>query len=465
MIRCKTKLVLSLAVLAIMIMLPLATVQALTVSTNKEKYYPGDELVVSGTATPNAIVSIVVNNPAGSLVAIDQVTAGGDGSFSDTVLKFPAQETAQFPYGTYTIVVKDTATGEEQTVTVEFASPAAVITGTVVSEKGTPISGATVKVYKGTALVALKTTGADGKFKVEVLETGTYTIEVSASGYVTATKTVDVTELPSTVSVTVTLKEQKLAIEVTGITRDGKPLLGVAREGETLEVHAKVTYGSEVITDAVVKGYLTSGLREQMGLPPIEFDLVYNPDEGAYVGTVEIPVAGVDRQCTLKLEATSNGMTATYEESFITLVNSPQDIADLEKRVKALEEQLTTLSDTIKQLQTTVGTLQGNLDSLTKQLQTLQDTVKTLQSQIGNLAAKQDVANLQNTVKTLQDQLNNMQSQVNNLQKQLDDLNNNVGALSGAKSIAYAAIVVGIIAIIIAIASMAYLNKKIAAAA
>ena len=36
---------------------------ALTVSTNKTKYYPGDELVVTGTATPNGCLLYTSPSP------------------------------------------------------------------------------------------------------------------------------------------------------------------------------------------------------------------------------------------------------------------------------------------------------------------------------------------------------------------------------------------------------------------
>ncbi len=452
----KTLLLASLMLIVIVAVLPPAL--ALSVSTNKSVYYPGDQLVVSGTATPNALVAIKVVNPAGSLVALDQVKADSTGKFSDTIMRFPSQATSQYPYGIYTIIVKDTANGEQQTIKVEFTSPVATITGTVVSEKGTPISGATVSIYKGTALIAVKKTGANGEFTIQVSETGAYTIKVVASGYTPCEKTIEVTQIPATIPVKIVLQVQKLTVEIVGITANGKPMLGIAREGETLTVLAKVTYGAEEITNATVKGYLTSGLRALSGLKPIEFDLAYSPTDKAYVGVVDIPVTGVDRQCTLTIEASYAGMTATCKQSFITLVNTPLVMRSIANRTSTVEKEVSSLSTTIQDLQKTVGSLKTTVSSLSSSLQQLQTT-------ISSLAKKQDLASLQQTVSSLKNQLSTLQSQLNNLTSKVNQLSSSVGAVSGARSVAYAAIAIGIIAIIIAIISLAYLNKKIAAAA
>ncbi|MCK4443705.1 MAG: carboxypeptidase regulatory-like domain-containing protein, partial [Thermoplasmata archaeon] len=62
------------------------------------------------------------------------------------------------------------------------------ITGTVKDEDGNPISGATVEVYdENDDLVGTETTSGSGKFRVEDLPLGTYTIVITADGYKTVT--------------------------------------------------------------------------------------------------------------------------------------------------------------------------------------------------------------------------------------------------------------------------------------
>ena len=501
------------------IMLALVPVAAITVSTEKDTYYPGEQLVISGLATPNALVSIVIENPNGALVALDQVRVGDDGTYSAAPLSFPSEANNLFPFGTYTITVKDTATGEEATATVQFVSPLATIRGTVIDEAGNPVEGATVTVLMDGATVAVDVTDASGAYEVTVGEVGTYTVRVEKDGFITVEETIDVTNIPGTFTADVVLTTQKLSVVIEAITRDGKPLFGVAREGETLEVKAKVYYGNTEVSDATVRGYLTSGPRAAMGLPPIEFELTYDADIGMFVGSVQIPAPGLDRTCMLTVEATYGEETASQTIEFITLVNVGQQVADLEGQVTDLEsrlgdlegqtaqlsDQVTSLSgtvgqltDQINQLTGSLGQLQNNLNSLQTQLNTLQATVQNLQAQLGDLAKKtdvdnvrnevnlvrDDVNNLKNTINALQSQLNQLQNNLNqlqsnvdalnqklgnldnklaNLESQVNDLNNKVQAVSGAKGLAQAGIAVGIIAILIALGVMFFINKKISA--
>ncbi len=434
---------------------------ALTVAPSKTTYYPGEQLVISGTATPSALVSIVVYNPSNQLVALDQVKAGNDGSFTKTVLTFPAEPTNTFPLGTYTIIVKDTATNEEQTLHVTLEQPKAVISGTVTSSEGTPVGGAVVTVKLGTVTVLITQTDDNGNFAATVYDTGNYTIVVSAEGYASATANVVVSQLPSTQSIQLTLKKQTLSIEIVSLKADGKPVSGIVREGAILAVEAKVKYGDAELSNATVKGYLTSAVREAAGMPPLEFELTYSSEAGAYVGSVTVPSPGVDRTCTVKVEATYEDMSAHDSMNFITLVNTPKNLKDINAKILNVTTQINKLNTIINGLktnlnnfQTNFNTLQTTVNNLQTTLNTLQTTVKNLQSQIGNLAAKQDLSNLQSQLTQLQTQLKDLQKQLNNIQQQ-------VNAVSGAKSVAYGAIGIGVVAIIIAIAALAYINKKI----
>ena len=434
---------------------------ALSAAPSQSVYYPGQQLVVQGSATPNALLSIVVYNPNNQMVALDQAKAGADGSFTDTVLTFPSEPTQTLPYGTYTVNVKDTATNEETSFTVTYEQAEATIQGTVVSEEGAPIAGATITVKLGTVTVAVLATNQSGSFSVDVTNTGTYTIEVSATGYVSKTTQVNVTSLPSTATVQVTLKEETLSVEIESILANGKPMVGVAREGQTLVITAKVYYGGSEVSNATINGYLTSGVRQVAGLPPMEFQLSYDSNVGAYIGTIMLPSPGVDRTSTINITASYGDMMSYVERSFITLVNTPETVSNVVSQVNSLSNQVGNLSKTITGLQSNIGTLHNNLNSLQNTVNSLQSTVSSLQatvnslqSQIGNLAAKQDVTNLRNQLTQLQTQLTGLQDQIKTLQTQ-------VSAVSGARGIAWGAIAIGIIAIIIAIAALGYMNKKI----
>jgi len=120
--RKRTPVALLLAILAIAILLPAAAAQAITVETNKDVYVPGDALIVSGTAPPNAAVSIQVYNPAGSQCGIGQNTSDAQGNYMVTVFTFPSEPTTSFPLGNYT--VKAYSGGNTAEKTIQFASQA-----------------------------------------------------------------------------------------------------------------------------------------------------------------------------------------------------------------------------------------------------------------------------------------------------------------------------------------------------
>jgi subtilisin family serine protease len=66
--------------------------------------------------------------------------------------------------------------------------PSAFIRGTVTDlNDGEPVAGATVKAMQGSVVVRQATTEADGSYRLQV-PLGTYTVEASATNYVTATK-------------------------------------------------------------------------------------------------------------------------------------------------------------------------------------------------------------------------------------------------------------------------------------
>ena len=89
--------------------------------------------------------------------------------------------------GTYTVTLTVTANdGETDTeqayiTVIELAN----ITGYVKDENGNPISGATIKLYEAGTTTVLKTTttNTNGEYVLSEIETGTYDIEASKSGY------------------------------------------------------------------------------------------------------------------------------------------------------------------------------------------------------------------------------------------------------------------------------------------
>ena len=105
---------------------PLAAAQAVTATTNKTTYVPGDSLVVSGTGPANDDVAITVTNPRGNLIGVSQGRVGSNNQYSVAVLTFPSAESPTFPFGAYSIRVTAAAAGASTTVTVNFLATAGV---------------------------------------------------------------------------------------------------------------------------------------------------------------------------------------------------------------------------------------------------------------------------------------------------------------------------------------------------
>jgi len=171
----KTPTLFLLALFACLLLLAPALAQMLTVTTDKDFYGPGERIAVSGTAVPNADVTVQLFNPNNELVAMDYARSGADGKYSMSFV-IPAQlPTGKWILGTYTVRAFVAGAEAKKTITIGLK---VVVAGKVVDSKGAPIAGATVTVGPASA-----TTGADGAFEVSLAAEGTYAIKVEKAGY------------------------------------------------------------------------------------------------------------------------------------------------------------------------------------------------------------------------------------------------------------------------------------------
>lgn len=134
---------------------------------------------------------------------IKQITVNwGDGSviFSDTTAPFGPATHAYLNVGAYTITHKALDTlGQQSISTCAVASTYFTISGTVLTPGGvgSPLSGATVTVKKGAAVVGAAYSASDGTFTATNLKPGTYTLTVTRSGYTFTVPAATVTVGPS----------------------------------------------------------------------------------------------------------------------------------------------------------------------------------------------------------------------------------------------------------------------------
>lgn len=83
-----------------------AFAEAITVATDKDSYVLGETILISGTATPNAAITIRLYNPAGALVAIEQAMSDPTGAYVAKIITSKA-----WVEGIYTLKVTDSMSG------------------------------------------------------------------------------------------------------------------------------------------------------------------------------------------------------------------------------------------------------------------------------------------------------------------------------------------------------------------
>ncbi len=119
----------------------------------------------------------------------------------------------------------------------------ATVTGRILSQSGTPIAGARVQMDE-TAAAAV--TGADGRFTLDSVPTGTQTVSVRKLGYNVTDKAVEVSvNVPASVSIVmqnyiptleavVSVAQRDVDKEKIGFTRRRRQGMGVYREGDEI---------------------------------------------------------------------------------------------------------------------------------------------------------------------------------------------------------------------------------------
>jgi len=167
-----------LLVLATLAILP-ALASPITVATEKDEYKAGEVLAVSGTATPNALVSIQLFDPNGKRVAITQADADSTGAYSATnIYTFSKEDTT----GTWTVKAYDSAADKwaETTFTLTMDVTPPTLTITISPTKAT---------YKEETITITVTSNEELKAPpvVTVTQAGATPVEV------TMTKTADLT--------------------------------------------------------------------------------------------------------------------------------------------------------------------------------------------------------------------------------------------------------------------------------
>ena len=95
--------------------------EELKMYTNQQIYATQHPLLIYGTGPADAPLILRLFAPDGTIAEFEQIITNSDGSYSYKMLDWPSSST-QYPYGTYTVEVIASTTGENQKTDIKFAS-------------------------------------------------------------------------------------------------------------------------------------------------------------------------------------------------------------------------------------------------------------------------------------------------------------------------------------------------------
>jgi len=100
---------------------PQVFAEELKAFTNQQIYTTQHPLLIYGTGPPNSPLILRLFEPNGTIAEFEQIITNPDGSFSHKMLDWPSSST-KHPYGTYTVEAISSTTGENQKISIKFAS-------------------------------------------------------------------------------------------------------------------------------------------------------------------------------------------------------------------------------------------------------------------------------------------------------------------------------------------------------
>jgi hypothetical protein len=186
--------------MALMMLMPFTNAlyaSPLTITTDKQTYYPGDVIYISGTTEPNSDITIQLYNPSGTMVDIDYKVSSANGYYSISFkipLKIP---TGYWTYGTYTVRAYSVGQIKNTTFTLSAITDSTPPTITSIS----PGEGSTVSVLNPIISIIYSDDIAIDFSTVKIVLDGT---DVTSDATITSTRAdyipvTDLSEGPHTV--------------------------------------------------------------------------------------------------------------------------------------------------------------------------------------------------------------------------------------------------------------------------
>ena len=415
------------ALLAIMVVvgsITFAQGAAISVTTDKEIYRPGETVVISGTAPANTYVSISVISPSGVEVDFKIVKSDATGTYRYEMKLPEAVPYGEWTYGEYTVKAQ---VGTRTATTTFKLAPLATIVGTVVDETNTPIAGAEVVIKE---LGVSSKTDASGRFTLYV-DTGSYTLRISKAGFVSREIKVD-----AKIGVNDVGTIQLVSIET--IVRSLQSSID-SLKGTVEDLSKKV----EDLTTEL--GDVSSKVKE-IGTTVAELSAL-----SSTVKELETKVK--------ELADELSGLSSELSKLKDTVGSVSSDLGTITGDVSTLKAKVDELSSKISDLESKLGTLESSLKSVEGKASSNADEISKLKSTIDDLKARiKTLEGLTSTINSLQGTIGSLQKSIENFQKTVEDLtkkasaaSDQASAIAGQLPVLYAISVIGLIIALVAV--------------
>jgi len=405
----------ALLVLLAFLTLQAVTAQGLTVNVDKRFYVLGETVTVSGTCPQGSTVIVKVSDPKGNVVFVDQLWEGYGVTGTSFRTSFKLPSSLPYPedspvwtsYGVYKVEARSDARIAYATFTLrQTPVQPSTIAGNVKDCKGKPLEGVKVSV-KETGLSTA--TNSSGLFELTV-EPGTYTLTFTKENYYAEELKVTAAE-GETVYVSVTLTGV-IYVEGTVVNEKNAPLQGVRvsalKDGEVI---------NEAYTDA--DGYFK--LKVRPGNLTFVFEKEDYLPERVNMTLVEDPPV------TLNVKLTGNEVLKEIEE--------------LKRRLAELEASTLNMTVSLEQAEKELNELKGRASTLEENLKGGMEVSEALRNELKELNKK--LSSLEQALTVLRQERAGMEQSVQQ-------------SLQRVYTYFYASIALGIVAVIIAVAAIAF---------
>ncbi|PVU75176.1 hypothetical protein DDW13_05365 [Acidianus hospitalis] len=458
--------------------------------------------VYDPVAPVNSTVAVTISGPydikmTSAGVPIGQLNASHmftvkDYDFPVTLFEANGTQISAFIPGQYNVTIS--VAGCSETIPVYVISPNEIEFLVYVYSNGLPLSDVTVSIYNVTngELLLTNTTNSQGLAELTVPYVYTMTNEYNITAVKPGYQLVyDVVTVPADhiTPVTVKLTTKPITFVLTpvyfqdmGVIEPAEPAqlpgtpepvyVASAYMGTTFSIIINATESGMPVQGATISAsYMING--KQMSSTATYIG------NGQYNLSIILPNSTVPYD--LELVVTGSYQTNTY--TFVTLLyvqpnvfgeiqHLQSEVNNLETEVTTLESEIQSLNETIMQQSSEIASLkmylEGNVSYFNMQISNLESEIKYLNSTLMTLSSElttvnstlsNEVHSLSTQVSTLSIELNNLNKTVNNLNTNINNDNSKIGSLT---TLVYGGMILGVIALIIAIVAIVLVFRKVA---